>query len=484
VFSDISLTNDKPLYIQIRDYIRQMILKGLLSQGQKLPSTRELCDTIGVSRNTIILAYEYLEDEGFVQIIKGRGTFVSDITIDYQDEWNMDWTSRLTPYAHLADGLDIVKHESRWQKGMISFKSIAPDDKLFDLDDFKRAFLDRFSLEGEKLLNYGYAQGYKPLIDYLMGYMENKGVNTQGKDILVTNGFTEGFDMILSALTVPGDHILCENPTHNTAIKIMKLHGLEIVGVDMEDDGIDLDMLQEALSNNPISIGFLIPSYHNPTGIVMSPEKRVEVLNTFAHHRVPLIEDGFNEELRYSGSHLSPLAALCGRGNSIIYIGSLSKVLFPGLRIGWILGDSNLISRLESIKRSRNIHSSFLDQAILYEYLAAGNLEKYLKKARRIYREKYDYALECAQRYIPCKKILGEGGLHIFIELEDNLDAREVLDECIRQNVIFMPGDIFYIHGKGSNTFRLGFARCTPEEIRQGFKIIGDIISHYRYNIT
>jgi DNA-binding transcriptional MocR family regulator len=210
VFSDISLTNDKPLYIQIRDYIRQMILKGLLSQGQKLPSTRELCDTIGVSRNTIILAYEYLEDEGFVQIIKGRGTFVSDITIDYQDEWNMDWTSRLTPYAHLADGLDIVKHESRWQKGMISFKSIAPDDKLFDLDDFKRAFLDRFSLEGEKLLNYGYAQGYKPLIDYLMGYMENKGVNTQGKDILVTNGFTEGFDMILSALTVPGDHILCE----------------------------------------------------------------------------------------------------------------------------------------------------------------------------------------------------------------------------------------------------------------------------------
>ena len=444
MFSDISLTNDKPLYIQIRDYIRQMILKGLLSQGQKLPSTRELCDTIGVSRNTIILAYESLVDEGFVQIIKGRGTFVSDITIDYQDEWNMDWTSRLTPYAHLADGLDIVKHESRWQKGMISFKSIAPDDKLFDLDDFKRAFLDRFSLEGEKLLNYGYAQGYKPLIDYLMGYMENKGVNTQGKDILVTNGFTEGFDMILSALTVPGDHILCENPTHNTAIKIMKLHGLEIVGVDMEDDGIDLDMLQEALSNNPISIGFLIPSYHNPTGIVMSPEKRVEVLNTFAHHRVPLIEDGFNEELRYSGSHLSPLAALCGRGNSIIYIGSLSKVLFPGLRIGWILGDSNLISRLESIKRSRNIHSSFLDQAILYEYLAAGNLEKYLKKARRIYREKYDYALECAQRYIPCKKILGEGGLHIFIELEDNLDAREVLDECIRQNVIFMPGIFLY----------------------------------------
>ena len=204
MFSDISLTDDKPLYIQIRDYIKQMILKGLLSQGQKLPSTRELCNTIGVSRNTIILAYEYLEDEGFVQIIKGRGTFVSDITIDYQDEWNMDWTSRLTPYAHLANQLDIVKHESRWQKGMISFKSIAPDDKLFDLDDFKRAFLDRFS-EGEKLLNYGYAQGTNPyrLLDGLYG---KQGVKTQGKDILVTNGFTEGFDMVLQP-SLNRDHI-------------------------------------------------------------------------------------------------------------------------------------------------------------------------------------------------------------------------------------------------------------------------------------
>lgn len=476
MFSNICLGDHRPLYLQIRDYIKRMILKGLLGQGQKLPSTRELCDTLGVSRNTVILAYEYLEDEGFVQIVRGRGTFVSDISIDYQSVWSMDWTPRLTPYADLANELDIVKHEAKWQKGMISFKSIAPDDNLFDLEDFKKAFLNRFSLEGEKLLNYGYAQGYKPLIDYLTHYMENKGVNIQGKSILITNGFTEGFDIALSALTRPGDHILCENPTHNTAIKIMKLHGLKIVGVDINEDGIDLNILKEALSNNSISMGFFIPSYHNPTGIVMSPEKRVEVLKIFGRYRVPIIEDGFNEELRYSGSHLSPLAALCGRGNSIIYIGSLSKVLFPGLRIGWILGDSELISRLESIKRSRNIHSSFLDQAILYEYLAAGNLEKYLKKARRIYREKYDYALECAKRYIPCQRVLGEGGLHIFIELEGNLNARKVLDKCIRENVIFMPGDIFYIHGKGANTFRLGFARSSLEEIEKGFKIIGNTV--------
>ena len=116
----------------------------------------------------------------------------------------------------------------------------------------------------------------------------------------------------------------------------------------------------------------------------MSPQKRIQVLDIFARYKVPVIEDGFNEELRYSGSHLSPLAALCGSGNSVIYIGSLSKVLFPGLRIGWILGDKELISKLESVKRSRNIHTSFLDQALLYEYLSRGNLEKYQKSTENI----------------------------------------------------------------------------------------------------
>lgn len=476
MFTDISFTKDRPIYIQIRDYIKQMILRGLLSQGQKLPSTRELSKTLGVSRNTIILAYEYLEDEGFIEILKGKGTFVSDINIDYQNVWNMDWNKRLNPYASLANELDIVKHESKWQKGMISFKSIAPNDKLFDVEAFKRAFLNRFSLEGEKLLNYGYAQGYKPLIDYLTQYMENKGVDTEGKSILITNGFTEGFDLVLSSLARPGAHILCENPTHNTAIKIMKLHEQKIVGIDMEEDGIDLNKLERAISDKPISMGFLIPSYHNPTGVVMSPEKRVEALKIFARHKVPIIEDGFNEELKYSGSHLSPLAALCGSGNSIIYIGSLSKVLFPGIRIGWILGDRDLISKLESVKRSRDIHTSFLDQAILYEYLATGNLEKYLKKARKVYREKYDFALKCARAYIPCERILGEGGLHIFVELSERIDSRKILDECIDHKVIFMPGDIFYTDGKGANTLRLGFARLTLDEIEKGFNIIGNVI--------
>ena len=478
MFSDIALDRDNPLplYIQLKDYIKQMILKGLLTEGQKLPSSRELSRLINVSRNTVVQAYEFLEEEGFIYSIKGKGTYVSNVNIRPVGTWKVDWSSRLTPYARQASQLDIVKRELKWKKGMISFKSIAPDDSLFNLEDFKRAFLNRFSIEGNKLLNYGYAQGYKPLIDYLLQYMENKGVNITGRDILITNGFTEGFDIILAALTKPGDKILCENPTHNTALKIMKLHGLNPIGVDMDEDGVNLTQLKECLDSNDVDMAFLIPSYHNPTGIVMSAEKRIRVFKLLEEYRVPIIEDGFNEELKYSGSHMAPLVALCGTGNNVIYIGSLSKVLFPGIRIGWILGDKELIYELESVKRSRNIHTSTLDQSVLYEYLASGVLDKYLKQARKEYREKHDFATQCAKKYIPLKKIYGEGGLHIFIELEDHIDARLVLEKCYQKGVIFMPGDLFFTDGKGHNTFRLGFSRLSLDDIEKGIQIIGETI--------
>lgn len=479
MFNDITFTKERPIYLQIKDYIKEMILKGMLQKDLKLPSTRELSHLLNVSRNTVMLAYQYLEDEGFIYTLKGKGAFISNVQIKYQDTRHIDWTQKINQYTQLAENLDIMKHGVKWEKGMISFTSIAPDETLFDVEDFKRAFLNRISLEGEKLLNYGYARGYLPLIQYLTRYMENKGVDIEGKDVLITNGFTEGLNILLSALTEKGDRILCENPTHNTAIKIMKMHGLEIVGIPVEEDGPDMKQLKDKLAEKDVKLAFLVPSYHNPTGIVMSPEKRMEAFNILQQYEVPIIEDGFNEELRYSGSHVSPIIALSGKGNSVIYTGSFSKILFPGLRIGWIVADKRLIDYLESIKRSRNIHTSSIDQAVLYEYLQAGYFERYLRRVRKIYREKYEFALKCARAHIPCKKILGEGGLHIFVEL-DEIHARELLEKCYHKGVIFTPGDRFYTDDNGKNAIRLGFSRVQKKDIEKGFAIIGEVIENWR----
>lgn len=474
-YADFELVGNRPAYLQIKNYLADLIQKGLLQNGERLPATRELSELFKVSRNTIVQAYQVLEAEGLIEIIKGQGAFVIGERIPSEVVSNLEWEGLVTKSAKEAVALDIEKHELKWERGMISFKSIAPDQTLFDLIEFKKAFLNQIALEGEKLLNYGYARGYRPFLKYLVQYLEQKGVNTKGKEILVTNGFTEGLNLVLKALTAPGDRIICENPTHNTALKIMRLFELKICGVPMSPEGIDLERLEATLATGSRGIGYLIPSYQNPTGLVMTPEKRLAVLELFRKYQTPLIEDGFNEELRYSGAHIAPLLALDGAGNQIVYLGSFSKILFPGLRIGWIMADQKLIAYLESLKRSLNIHTSFLDQAVLVEYLQSGAFEKYLKKVGRVYKEKYETAVKLARELIPCRRIWGEGGLHLWIELE-KLEARVVLEKCYRRGVVFMPGDLFYTDNSVQNTFRLGIARIDQLTMRTGFEIIGKVI--------
>ncbi len=191
-----------------------MISKGLLPHNSKLPSTRELSLILNVSRNSIVSAYEELKSDGTIYSVYGKGTFVNNDNRVNNSHWNINYKNFENDYMKTCNNMDIMKSEVRWKSGQISFKSISPDGDLFDMEELKKSFLNRFNLEGHKLLNYGYARGYKPLIDYLHDYMNKKGVNTTNKDILIVNGFTEGLNIIISTLTNNGDYILCENPTN------------------------------------------------------------------------------------------------------------------------------------------------------------------------------------------------------------------------------------------------------------------------------
>ncbi|XOK63512.1 PLP-dependent aminotransferase family protein [Paenibacillus elgii] len=487
MFQDFKLVGDRPVAIQVKEYVKRLIIKGSLQGDQKLPSTREMSGLLKVSRNTVIAAYEGLEDDGFTYAIPGKGSYVAAMVgqsaadhggADGSAAWQIDWKARMNEYAVSAVELDRMKQGIRGKKGAISFTSIAPDEQLFDLGDVRRAFLDRMAIEGKVLLNYGYAKGYKPLIDYLMHYMENKGVDISGKDMLITGGFTEGFDIVLSALRPSARRgaAICENPTHYTAIKNLKLQGFEITGIPMERDGMDVERLEAVLQKQPnrFDLAYLTPSYHNPTGIVMSPAKRSAVMKLMMRYQIPVIEDGFNEELRYSGAHVAPLIAMAGQGNGVIYIGSFSKVLFPGLRVGWVLGDQALIGTLESIKRARTIHTSTIDQSILYQYLLNGNFDKYVKKARTEYKRKYELTKACCEAHLPEAQLSGDGGLHLFLTFPTGVNTCRLLEACTEQGVIFTPGDKFFIHeGEGTNTLRLGFSRVTDENIERGIQIIG-----------
>jgi DNA-binding transcriptional MocR family regulator len=473
IFSTISINSEEPIYAQIVNQVKAMIDNGMLAANSKLPSTRELAEILKVSRNSCIRAYEILEDNNYIKIVKGKGTFVLYTESKGSSRWEIDWPARNSNLARDSVNLDIVKSEPVTRKGMISFKSISPDENLFNLEHIKRHLVNSLSFDGEKLFNYGYAKGYKPLTDFLFTYMTNKGINGKNKEILITNGFTEGFDILLSALTEVDDYVICENPTHNTAIKLMKLHNLNLLGIDLDEDGINVEKLEGALKEKQVKLVYLIPSYHNPTGTTMSAEKRKKVYELCKTYGVPIIEDGFNEELLYSSSHIAPITSLANEDNGVIYIGSFSKILFPGIRIGWIAADKELIDILISLKRSKNIHTSVLDQAFLNQYLRSGDFDLYVKKIRKIYRSKYNFIVQCVKKYLPPCKIYGDGGLHIFLEFE-NLLARRLLEASMKKDVIFMPGDVFYVDDRGSNTLRLGFSRLSLTDIEKGLMVIGE----------
>lgn len=479
IFSTLIINKDEPIYIQLETHIIDGIKKGELKKDSKLPSTREASKLLNISRNSVIAAYEELESKGLITTKRGIGTFILMESENTCEEYNVNFMGMINDYALSLRELDIIKSEHPYKKNMISFKSISPEPSLFNVDDFKRALLDAWTYEEESLLSYGYAKGYAPLIEYFLEYMNEKRVSTEGKDILITNGFTEAFDIIIGSLTKKGDIILCEEPTHNTALKIMKAHEIKPIQVKMDEEGMDLKVLEMKLKKYKPKFGYIIPSYNNPTGIVTKTKRRKEIYNLFREYCVPIIEDGFNEELLYSSSPIDPISSLSGKGNSVIYIGSLSKILFPGLRIGWILASKELIDVLESVKRGRTIHSSFLDQASFYYYLKNGAFNRYVKNVRKYYRDKYNLVMEMVNKYIPYEYVTGEGGLHIFIKLRNNINARQLLNLCYKDNVLFMPGDIFYENStKGQDSFRIGFGRVNDEDIRIGIKIIGDNIKN------
>ena len=479
IFSTLIINKDEPIYIQLETHIIYGIKKGELKKDSKLPSTREASKLLNISRNSVIAAYEELESKGIITTKRGIGTFILMESENTCEEYNVNFMGMINDYALALRELDIIKSEHPYKKNMISFKSISPEPSLFNVDDFKRALLDAWTYEEESLLNYGYAKGYAPLIKYFLEYMNEKRVSTEGKDILITNGFTEAFDIIIGSLTKKGDIILCEEPTHNTALKIMKAHEIKPIQVKMDEEGMDLKDLEMKLKKYKPKFGYIIPSYNNPTGIVTKTKRRKDIYNLFREYCVPIIEDGFNEELLYSSSPIDPIASLSGKGNSVIYIGSLSKILFPGLRIGWILASKELIDILESVKRGRTIHCSFLDQSSFCYYLKSGAFNRYVKNVRKYYRDKYNLVMEMVNKYIPYEYVTGEGGLHIFIKLKNNMDARQLLDLCYKDNVIFMPGDIFYENSdKGKDCFRIGFGRVSDDDIRIGIKIIGDNIKN------
>lgn len=374
---------------------------------------------------------------------------------------------------------------------VISFAGGLPAPEVFPVEEFRQAADTVLKQYGAKALQYGATEGFLPLRRYIVKMMSRYGIHAQEDNILITSGSQQALDLIGKLLINPGDKILTERPTYLGALQAWRSYQARYVTVPIDQDGLCVDHLEEALRAGP-KFMYILPNFQNPGGVTLSLERRMQVVRMADEYGVPIIEDDPYGQLRYSGDHLPPLVVLdCdhlesratdGHGyftGNVIYTSTFSKTLAPGLRLGWIVAPVEVIARCVQCKQGMDLHTSSLGQMVAYELIKDGFLDQHVKLIRKVYAERRDVMLAAMERYFPqeVQWTRPDGGLFLWAWMPDELDAAELLKVAVeRHKVAFVPGSAFYPDGAGKNTMRLNFSNARPEMIEEGIRRLGLVL--------
>jgi GntR family transcriptional regulator/MocR family aminotransferase len=479
-----------PLARQIQTQIERLIREKYLAPGVKLPATRELALALGVNRTTVALAYEELVAGGQARAHVGQGTFVAASVAGESRpappspaRVPLDWSRLFSRSAHLAGSrADRRPAVPGGARALISFAEGTPDSGMFPTDAFRRVLNQVVRAEGSALLQYPPGgDGYSPLRSYLATYLLRFGVEAREDDILVVNGSQQGFDLIARTFVDPGDVVAMEQPTYPRAIDVFRSAGAQIVPVPWDREGPSADALEQVLMRHRPKLFYCQPTAHNPTGLTMTPEAARRVLDVVARHHVPIVEDGFDGSLYYGERRPLPLRAL-DRDGLVLYIGTFSKVLFPGLRLGWLVAPPPVVERLRAAKQLADLGTSPLIQAAVHRFCERRLLDRHVARIGREYDRRRTTLLEALDRHMPEGVSWTEprGGFSLLLTLPSGCDATGLLQRALRRGVGFTPGARFFVDGSGARTARLSFSSVPAKRIEDGVKRLAEAIADWR----
>lgn len=475
----IDKENKRPLFQQVFEQLKQMIESGDLLPGENLPSTRKLADTIGINRSTVYRAYEELWASGYLEATSGAYSRVrqrnSLAKQDKQPEMSLiNWSDCISDAVNRID--QVSPNSGILPEGIINFRPLSPDSDLLPVEDFRHCLNKVLQTEGADLLQYGNPLGYKPLRNYLAKQMRQHGIDTGIENIILTNGMQNGIEMALRLLANPGDCIITESPSYVSVISFIKYMNLKVIGIPMTSEGMDLDILEQHLKKSSPRLIYSIPTFHNPTGISSSQAHRERLLKLCETYSVPLVEDGFEEEMKYFGKAVLPIKSMDKR-QVVIYLGTFSKVLFPGIRVGWIVAPKNLIPRLGRMKQVSEICGSPLTQAAVYQFCKQGFYELHKKRLHRVYRKRMQCALQACREFLPTDKVLftkPDGGYLIwFTLLKPSMNEVQLVQQLLDDGVAVSPGSKFFPDEQHQVHFRLSIGHCNEDQIKEGIRRIG-----------
>jgi 2-aminoadipate transaminase len=371
---------------------------------------------------------------------------------------------------------------------VISFAGGLPAPEVFPVEQFKEACERVLTDHPIPALQYGATEGYQPLREFILSHMARYGILASIDNVLITSGSQQALDLIAKLLINRGDRLLVESPTYLGALQAFNLMGAEYVSVPIDDRGLNTDYLESALRSGP-KFMYILPNFQNPGGVTLSEDRRKELVFLSDKYGIPIIEDDPYGQLRYEGEHKTPLVVL-DRTNlqrdddyllgNVIYISTFSKLLAPGLRVAWVVAPADVIRRLVQIKQGTDLHSSTFAQMVTYEVVKGGFLDEHVKHIRKVYSERKQAMLDALTSYFPQEVTWTRphGGLFLWVTMPEGIDTRHLLEEALRQDVAFVPGDPFFAEGDSGSHMRLNFSNATPEMIWEGIRRLSIAVAH------
>jgi 2-aminoadipate transaminase len=358
----------------------------------------------------------------------------------------------------------------------ISFASGLPDPTLYPVDTLRRLTDDVLTQDGRAALQYGPAEGYPPLREYVAGLLRRRGLNATPEHVLITNGSQQGLDLAARALLDPEDGVLLESPSYLAAVQAFDSYEARYVTVPVDGDGMVTANLPQALAEGP-KLAYTLPNFQNPTGLTLSAERRLALAEAAATADVGVLEDDAYHDLRYEGTALPPVCALATNPGAI-YTGTFSKTAAPGVRVGYLWASPELVARLGQLKQIADLHTGSLTQRVIYRYCVEGHLEPGTRRFCEVYRVRRDTLLTALENEAAglITWTRPAGGMFVWCTLPPERSAAELLRRAMERGIVFVPGASFHADGGGENTFRLNFVSATEDRIREGVRILGEVL--------
>ncbi|GIP23482.1 PLP-dependent aminotransferase family protein [Paenibacillus sp. J22TS3] len=470
--------SELPLHVQIERHIREKIAGGEWPAGTKLPSQRRLADAFGVNRSTVVTALDELAASGLLEGNRGGGTRV------VSGAWGVlaaakspDWNAYVRSGSHRPN-LPAVQEINRAEflPGIIRLGTGELSPELLPQAGMQR-LLRTMARRTSPSLGYGEPGGDPQLRELLSARLRGLGIQASPRSILIVSGALQALQLISIGLMPPGSSVLLERPSYLYSVPVFQSAGIKLRGIPMDAEGIRTELIAPYAKTSGGALLYTIPSFHNPTGLVMSKQRRSKLLEACAEISLPVLEDDVYRDLWLDTPPPSPLKALDDKG-LVLYMGSLSKTVSPGLRIGWIAGPEPVIDRLADLKMLTDYGSSQLSQWAAREWLASGMHEEHLDKLRRKLTQRRDAAAALLHKHFQglAQWHLPAGGFYIWMRLIEPVAPRVLFEEALRQGLLLNPGYLY--DPEAADCLRLSYAYASPEELKQGIPILADLVRH------